>query len=339
MTNRKDLGALDTFRIIAALLVICIHTSPLWEIDQNADLFLTGVSARLAVPFFFMVSGYFGDLSSGAGVRKIAFKTMIVYAAAIIIYLPYGSYFANIKMILFDGAFYHLWYFPALITGVVIVYFLKKLPLPFAFAAAVILYAVGLFGDAYYNLAVKLEPLQKLYDTLSKVFSYTRNGIFTAPVFLLIGSTLSEKQRKKPLEKTSVKSVILASLGLAVSLGLLTAERFKLRGITFAPHDNMFVFLIPSALFLLLLLTSIKAKPHPFFRSAAMWIYIIHPIFIDLAGKLGIESSLKKALCAAALSAIAACAVTALFPKLKSFFRKASSQKSRERCAIGSTEP
>ncbi len=57
MSNRRNYGGLDIFRICAALLVITIHTSPLASVSEGADFFLTRVLARIAVPFFLMVTG------------------------------------------------------------------------------------------------------------------------------------------------------------------------------------------------------------------------------------------------------------------------------------------
>ena len=56
---RSKSPALDRFRIVAAVLVAAIHTSPLATYTADGDFFLTRVLARLAVPFFFLVTGYF----------------------------------------------------------------------------------------------------------------------------------------------------------------------------------------------------------------------------------------------------------------------------------------
>ena len=59
MTQTGGYPALDAFRLIAAILVIAIHTSPLSDISSAADFILTRIIARIAVPFFFMTSGFF----------------------------------------------------------------------------------------------------------------------------------------------------------------------------------------------------------------------------------------------------------------------------------------
>ena len=55
----ESLGGFDRFRVPAALLVIAIHTGPLLSLNGEANYLLTDILARIAVPFFFAVSGWF----------------------------------------------------------------------------------------------------------------------------------------------------------------------------------------------------------------------------------------------------------------------------------------
>ena len=84
--------ALDHFRLLAALLVICNHTSPLDSLSPEADFWLTRVLARVAVPFFFMVSGYFLARKNWAHTGRFLKRTALIYAAAVVIYLPLNWY-------------------------------------------------------------------------------------------------------------------------------------------------------------------------------------------------------------------------------------------------------
>ena len=59
MDKNKSYAGIDFFRVIAALLIISIHTSPLASFSQMGDFILTRIVARVAVPFFFMTSGFF----------------------------------------------------------------------------------------------------------------------------------------------------------------------------------------------------------------------------------------------------------------------------------------
>ena len=279
--QKNDLGAIDMFRLVAAALVIMIHTGDIPFLGESGNLLLSGVIARTAVPFFFAVTGFFTDLSSAENVKKLLKKTVLMYAAATAVYLPYGSYFASIKQVVFDGSFYHLWYFPALALGAEIVFFLKKLPTAAALTIASALYAFGLCGDSYTLLAQKAEPMRRLLEVLANVFFYTRNGIFFAPLFLLIGSIIGNKIRSDD-KLRSPKNTFDFACGFVLSLVLFGVERFSLRGITYAPRDSMFISLIPCTVFLMLTLSSVRVNPKPVLRRVSMWIYIIHPVFIDL---------------------------------------------------------
>lgn len=281
----KYFGAFDYFRIIAAALVISIHAPAVPFLGDAGNLLLSGTFARIAVPFFFAVTGFFTDLSSAAAVKKLLVKTALIYAAATAVYLPYGTYFANIKQVLFDGSFYHLWYFPAVMMGAVIVFWLKKLPTVPAVVIASLLYTFGLCGDSYRNLANFIEPLSKTLDVLSNVFSFTRNGLFFAPMFLLLGSILGNKVRRA-LEQSRLPRLFITVPCFLLSLGMLIAERFSLKEITFAPNNNMFISLVPCTIFLLLILSAIRLKPRPVLRQISMWIYIVHPIIIDLINRI-----------------------------------------------------
>lgn len=278
MNKSEKSGMLDWFRLIAAILVIAIHTSPLETINQNADFFLTRVLARTAVPFFFMVTGCFTDFEHP---KKTLIKLTKMYLAVTLLYLPLGiysghlsdfSFWKAIKTLAFDGYFYHLWYFPACIMGILIVHILKKTTDKKAIIIAAVLYTVGVFGDSYYGITEMIFPLKVFYDILFNVFSYTRNGLFFAPLFLLIGS-----ECKKTNINFDCKKLIIA---LEISFVLMTAEAFILHGFGIQLHDSMYIFLIPTMPLLFSVLCSVKISQRPIMRKISMWIYIIHPAVI-----------------------------------------------------------
>ena len=91
MSSSRTYKGIEIFRVVAAFLVVAIHTSPLAGYSGTADFVFTRVIARVAVPFFFMVTGYF-VLSKGTGVRRFLKKTAIIYAASAALYLPINVY-------------------------------------------------------------------------------------------------------------------------------------------------------------------------------------------------------------------------------------------------------
>ncbi|MBD5129396.1 MAG: alanine racemase [Ruminococcaceae bacterium] len=288
MSNNEKSGSLDIFRVAAAVLVIMIHTSPLENISADADFFLTRILARVAVPFFFTVTGMFTNFGRP---RKTLIKLSGMYLLVTALYIPFGiisgyfkgfTFWKAVRMLLFDGYFYHLWYFPACILGIIIVHFLKKTTAKKALIIAALLYLLGLLGDGYYGLAAGVPPLKAFYGALFNVFSYTRNGLFFAPIFLLLGSNIGR------LEFNGKN----AAAGGIVSFALMTAEAFILRQFKLPRHDSMYIFLVPSAFFLIAFLKTLKARQRPVLRKLSMWVYIIHPaVIIALRGASKIISN------------------------------------------------
>ena len=204
----RSYTGIDVFRLAAALLIIAIHTSPLADLSGMGDFVLTRVIARVAVPFFFVTSGFFLISRYGYQTEKLYIfikKTALIYVAAIALYIPvnlYNGYFEMedlmpnlIKDIVFDGTLYHLWYLPASIIGGAIAWALvKRLDYKRAFAAAGVLYLIGLCGDSYYGLIGRLPVCSGFYALVFQVSDYTRNGIFFAPVFFVLGGFIADSK-------------------------------------------------------------------------------------------------------------------------------------------------
>ena len=306
--------AMDIFRVVAALLVITIHTSPLTSFSDTADFLLTRVLARVAVPFFFMATGFFllpgggsrsgsGDCSGGrslpdgdptsgrsqsnggrsrsgsgncSGKRRLSGsikKLCLLYAIAIIIYIPLNIYSGQLeisspldvfRLLLFDGTFYHLWYLPAAMVGLMLMALLQRFfSLKGCLIISLILYGIGLGGDSYYGLISMLPPLKAVYDGLFTISSYTRNGIFLAPIFLCLGWLVKEMQKSWQIQTCGRRGGRQADMPGAIffkketvpgffflSLGLMAAEALLLRFLGWQRHDSMYIFLLPCMVFL-----------------------------------------------------------------------------------------
>lgn len=289
MGKKQAYGGLDYFRIGAALMVIAIHTSPLTSVNGELDFFLTRILARVAVPFFFMVSGQFvlgGLFDDGRAVwenvGKSLKKLLLLYFGSIVLYLPLGIYAGHyenlsitevLKMLLFDGTFYHLWYFPACISGMVVVFLGSRfLSMPVMLGISGILYVFGLLGDSWFGLTEQIPALVSVYKKLFEISSYTRNGIFFAPLFLLLGAAMGKR-------KTKGRRGIALSVFL-LSFAAMTAEGLLLHHLGWQRHDSMYIFLVPVMVSLYALLLSAEAPGKKSCRVIAEWVYILHPAMI-----------------------------------------------------------
>ena len=334
MPKSRAYGGLDAFRILAALLVVAIHISPLTTYSAAGDFFLTRCLARVAVPFFFMVTGHFvlGQVLEGKGsfaplgrqVRKI----LLLYLVAVVLYLPIGWYAGHyqdlslldgVRLLVFDGTFYHLWYFPACAMGLLVVYGLSRVFRGRGLWVAVgVLYAIALLGDSYYGLTAQIAPLASLYEAGFHLFSYTRNGLFMAPLFLLLGAQMG-KRGPAPLPWA-------AGLGLALSLALMTGEGFLLRHLGLQRHDSMYLLLPLVMCFLYRLLLAWPAKAPAACRTLSTWVYILHPaMLVVLRGgakvvgltEILVGNSLVQYLMVCLLSFLAAGVVTWVLGRLR----------------------
>lgn len=286
MNGEKRFGSLEYFRIAAALLVAAIHCSPLLSYSETADFVLTRVVARVAVPFFFMLTGRF-VLSNPDKLRPALKKTGLLYLGAALIYLPlnfYSGSLPGLRELLFDGTFYHLWYFPAVLLGLCIAALLQRSR--FGLPIALLLYLVGLPGDSYYGLISGAAPVAAIYDFIG----YTRNGIFFAPLFLLLGRRVKDGGRAQ-----------LQAAGLVVSFALMLCEALALRKLGWQKHDSMYAMLPLVMFFLFSLLLRLKLRAPSYAASFSMLFYILHPwcivlvrMFAKLTGLWGplVENSL-----------------------------------------------
>lgn len=276
---------LDVFRVVVAIFVVMIHTSPLASISMLADFLLTRVLARVGVPFFLMISGYFlfgkGSISTAnkQRVRKFMHHVLILYLLAIVLYLPLsvyaGNYFSDplrvFVSVFIDGTFYHLWYFPGVLTAIWLLRVLaKKLTDRQLLILTLILYLFALAGDAYGGLALRIPILRDVLAAWYRVSPYTRNGWFFMPVWLMLGHVMARGQLR-----------VKHPLGLAgVSLSLMVVEALLLHQAHVQHHDSMYLFLLPLMIGLFTWLMQGSTQRCLLCRNFSMTLYLIHPWMI-----------------------------------------------------------
>lgn len=318
MERTKKGPVLDRARLAAALLVVAIYTGPLASYSAEGDFWLCRVLARLAVPFFFMLTGHFLARRAWRGTGALWRRTALLYGAAVLLYLPLNLYAGGfspwqaVQKLLLTGTFYHLWYLPALLLGLPIAHALAKRGLRLALPAAAVLYLVGLAGDSWYGLACGLPGAQTVLDgLLAALGGYTRGGLFFAPLFLLLGAAV------KPVRPRA------ALPGFLAALAALSAEAFWLKSIASPRHDSMYLTLPLAAAALFSGLLAVNGGRDRRSAKLAEAVYLVHPWCIVLvrgaAKALGlqavlVENSLGHFAAAAALSAAVSALALAVWP-------------------------
>lgn len=301
MTRKKQFGTLDGFRLTGAFLVVAIHSSPFASFSADMDFIFTRIFARMAVPFFLMMTGYFllpqylfrHCMDKRPLIRALQ-KHLLLYLAAVLLYLPvnlYAGQFEGLsadgifRMFFTDGTFYHLWYLPAAFSGILIVWFLATC-LSFGMVAGitVVLYVVGLFGDSCYGLTMQIPFLKKAYDVIFTVSSYTRNGFFYAPLFLVMGAGIhgGGYSGRTPEKKGCRKNAGKEAAGFTVLFALMIVEGIILHRLNLQRHDSMYLMLPAVMFFLFRLLLSGEYGQKKRLREISLWIYLLHPYCIIL---------------------------------------------------------
>lgn len=287
--NNKNYTGIDCFRVISALLIVAIHTSPLADFSETGDFILTRIIARIAVPFFMMTSGFFMFYGYPCNKKKLTSfvkKTLLLYLTAILIYIPiniYNGYFRIdnllpniIKDIVFDGTLYHLWYLPASVIGALTAWYLvKRFDYSKALIITFILWIVGLFGDSYYGLAEKIYGVKYFYKLIFQISDYTRNGIFYAPVFFVLGGIISSNSLQKNI-KIFKKSIF----GFLISFLFMVTEALLFHHFKLQRHDSMYLSLLPCMWFLFHAILYFRGRRLEYLRNLSLIIYIIHPMMI-----------------------------------------------------------
>lgn len=290
----KRNSSIDVFRMAAVALVIIQHYGLIYPRTSAAAMWLN-LFSRGAVPFFFMVSGYFSWRDSGekrtAYLKKQALTMAKILAVSSVIIIFFNHLFGyrikftlprlrrlilfNEPSFLFDQA--HMWYMLALIYVLLIAYALEKLKLnKAAYACAPLLLLAGVVLDVYLRFAGVRRAC------------YTRNFLFDGLPFFCIGQFLRRYEGKiMPFfnKKRSVALLIISAAGLAVEAALSLQFNLASFDITFDRTMFLFLPLLGVGVFLTLL-NFPNVGRGTFFakyaRDASLIVYIIHHIVEEL---------------------------------------------------------
>jgi len=280
----RNYNGVDLFKFICAIMVFIIHIPPFQgevsPLFQQINFGLQSCICRIAVPFFFVCSGFF--LFRKMPFYEINSKAVTDYCLKLL--RLFGIWY----VLLFVGGTGHLWYLRSTVVAVVLLCLCSRLRIPFGSICliACLLYVVGLLGNSYFGFIRPLTSI-KVFEYALKgyrhVFITTRNGVFMGFIFVLMGAAFSRfKIKLKP--KASL-------LGLSASIICLVAEAFLLEyyGIPF--RYDMYISSLPATFFLFSLSLSIPLKDRPIYkrlRNIGVIFYFSH-ILIDKFVSVGLR--------------------------------------------------
>ena len=245
-------GGIDAFRFLMAMGVIAGHVlsllpnppgqpwgMPAWAVPIDAIL-------RSAVPFFFIVAGYFFRYDRGfmRTVRYVGLRILPIYAIWLLVYLALGFLRPNpvpfrLLMLAEGGYGYHLWFLPALAFGLLTVS--ACLAAGGRRLAAVVVVFLALLGPILFDYHVLVG-----FPDYSHHLSDVKRQL-AAPAFVFIGYAMRGTQPAR----------LDASIALCLaSLATLLCERYFLAFVAVNPavwnaESIVSTFLLGTSVFML----------------------------------------------------------------------------------------
>lgn len=199
MTDGRRNNSVDCFRYLCALLVVAIHTTPFLEFSPTFSFFVSQIISRIAVPFFFLISGYYFEIERAGRILRKHIVTYTIWSIPFFVYtflvdfrhggIVYAFKDCAVGFLLF-GSTEPYWFFPALIISLLLILVLsRKAPHWVIWIVSLILYIVGVLGGAYYHaVGINVPVLSVLYEW--KLYTPFRRIVLMGFPFTLLGYSL-----------------------------------------------------------------------------------------------------------------------------------------------------
>jgi len=206
----------DVLKFFFCLCVVAIHSHALADFPPNVNYYVTQLLFRLAVPFFFVCSGYFLmrkvnenrekiDNLYKRYIKRLLFPLLSFSIINIILKIVQESSYMSgamiFKEIIKHVVFYPwgaLWFIQACIVGMMLLYpFIRRNKVHVALLFGIVLYAWALLCNNYF-FVVQGSVLELYVRVFLNQCISARNGIFVGFVYLAIGCFVAVKKMSLP---------------------------------------------------------------------------------------------------------------------------------------------
>lgn len=276
----------DYLKIVLSLIILLRHVG---QIIYQQDTVFYSVWTRwlspVGVPCFFIISSflfYRKEVTQRNLMKRIC-RILKLYIVWTLVYLPYHilmilnddeNLIRYIQSIFFEGSNFHLWYLPALIVGFLIVdVLIRFLGKGKTLIFSIILYIVGYVIENFNFIFNNTTGVKIIVEWYLKLFCTTRNGIFFAPIYIMVGYFVANSSMQLN-KKLRIQCFVIVILGL-----ILQYFESKIAGI------NMLLSCVITGSALVVISLNIvgrKGRVQNIIRYMSELIYFIHPwvIFI-----------------------------------------------------------
>ncbi|RZJ46677.1 MAG: hypothetical protein EOO44_22645, partial [Flavobacterium sp.] len=199
---------IDILKIVLAFFVVFLHMNFLKDTYPTLSYVLVNGLFRIAVPVFLVITGfYFFHIDNTKKLKKWLFRTFLLYAIWMLIYIYYWKNNEQILLTIVFG-YHHLWYLIGTFFSGIILYLLRRQSSLILISLAIILFLTGYAAQILGNL----HYFEKEQDSLLNMYLLYRNFLFVCFPFLTIGFLINKCQTDLSKYKHSYFLVILSIL-------------------------------------------------------------------------------------------------------------------------------
>lgn len=276
MLNKRDYSSIDIVKIVMALFVIAIHTHPFEEVTNPVFLSVYNGVVGLAVPFFFVSTGYFSysEIDLTTRVEKTFKKVSRLYLVWVVIYLPLTIYglvsnddgilidaLRLFQGLLFSGENFNSWPLWYLLASIYSLFVIRRLLGNQWSVKCIFLIALALY--ALHNLLIYIP----IYATINSLLCVDRfcMGLLYISIGLMI----------RFYDHTIIRRWVLVALGLsAFSIDLW------MTGYTSCFLKPLYV----ACLFIIIKNMNLNCGIGPTLRTTSTIFYFTHMIVFSIHG-------------------------------------------------------
>lgn len=262
--------SIDVLKIILAFFVVFLHMNFLKETYPVLSYILVNGLFRIAVPVFLVITGfYFFHIDSAKKLKKWLFRTFLLYAIWMLIYVSYWKDNEQVWLTIIFG-YHHLWYLIGTFFSGFLLYFLRNQSSRLLLTLAIFLFLFGYVVQVSGNL----HYLNTESDSLLNDYLLYRNFLFVCFPFLTIGFLINKHRIDISTYKNSYLLVILSILGV------IAEAFFNYNYISSESTDILFSLIFASPLLFLYCQKIYIKTTSKVLASLSTAIYVVHPLIM-----------------------------------------------------------
>lgn len=262
--------SIDVLKIILAFFVVFLHMNFLKEMHPLLSYILVNGIFRIAVPVFLVITGfYFFHIDTTKKLKKWLFRTSLLYAIWMLIYVSYWKDNEQVWLTIIFG-YHHLWYLIGTFFSGLVLYLLRNQSSRLLFALAIFLFLFGYVVQVLGNL----HYLNTESDSLLNDYLLYRNFLFVCFPFLAIGFLINKHRIDISTYKNSSLLVILSILGV------IAEAFFNYKYISSESTDILFSLIFASPLLFLYCQKIYIKTTSKVLASLSTAIYVVHPLIM-----------------------------------------------------------